>query len=401
MNMYYFIICIFSFLLTAILAVTGLAPGPRLWPAAVLVNNKLYIIGGLPNNDSFYLDVSKNFNVSDMASMPWTDISTGAPRKDSISACIGGMNNDSIFVIGNKPSASFQPLVSQFDTTKQTWSNVTASGAPPVDRYYISCASFGKGLIAIFSGAYVTGNDNNDLWLFNTLSLSWIKSNATTAPAARSGYCAITLPDDNILYIGGSYNFSITSLIPMNILPLYNTKNDSWSNITTSGQTPPSRRFSSAVLTPNKRILMFGGVNDASLSYYNDLWILDISTYQWSTGNITNPSLGPSNLYDHTATVVGNYMFVCFGTNSQNYPTPTNSSSKIYVLDISKNDSYQWVTDFSLYPKTTTTTMSTPTSTFTPTPTSTPSHSAASKINTSLYLIIGLFIEALFLATFG
>ncbi|CAG8769886.1 30897_t:CDS:2, partial [Gigaspora margarita] len=316
-------------------------PGPRLWPAAVLVNNKLYIIGGLPNNDSFYLDVSKNFNVSDMASMPWTDISTGAPRKDSISACIGGMNNDSIFVIGNKPSASFQPLVSQFDTTKQTWSNVTASGAPPVDRYYISCASFGKGLIAIFSGAYVTGNDNNDLWLFNTLSLSWIKSNATTAPAARSGYCAITLPDDNILYIGGSYNFSITSFIPMNI-------------------TPPSRRFSSAVLTPNKRILMFGGVNDASLSYYNDLWILDISTYQWSTGNITNPSLGPSNLYDHTATVVGNYMFVCFGTNSQNYPTPTNSSSKIYVLDIT-----------------------------------------ASKINTSLYLIIGLFIEALFLATFG
>ncbi|CAG8600699.1 11642_t:CDS:2, partial [Scutellospora calospora] len=317
-----------------------------LWPSSAFVNNKLYIIGGLPNNDSFYLDITKPFTVTDMSSMPWTDISTGSPQKNSVTACTGGANNNSIFVIGNKPSISYRPLVSYYDTTLLSWTNVTASSGP-VDRYFISCANFGKGMIAIFSGTYITptGNSSSDLWIFNTLTLTWNSSKATNPPAGRSNYRALTLPDDNILYIGGSYNNASLGYVPMNNLSLYNTNSDSWTSITTSGQTPPPRIYFSAVLTSDGRIIMFGGQGPFTTGSpqisYGDLWILNISNYQWSSGNISNPTMGPSNLFSHTADLVNNtYMFVSFGTDSSDFPTPTNTSSKIYILDISKNNTY-------------------------------------------------------------
>ncbi|CAG8827149.1 20064_t:CDS:2, partial [Gigaspora margarita] len=55
--------------------------------------------------------------------------------------------------------------------------------------------------------------------------------------------------------------------------------------------------------------------------------------------NISNPN--GLTLWSHTATLVDNYMIVAFG----NYGF-TNYFSTIYMLDVSKRDSYIWVTDF-------------------------------------------------------
>ncbi|RIB23263.1 hypothetical protein C2G38_2139851 [Gigaspora rosea] len=176
---------------------------------------------------------------------------------------------------------------------------------------------------------------------------AWSLSNATNAPLPMYGYCAITLPDGNILYIGGiRYSFNSTYM-PMNNLPLYNTISDTWTNMSISGPSPSPREHFSTVLTSDGRIIIFGGSTIGIT--FGDLWILDITMFQWSIGKILNPIVNLT-LYAHTATLVDNYMFVAFGDFGNR-----TLSSKIYMLDVSRKDSYKWVTEFTQNTATTST----------------------------------------------
>ncbi|KAF0485811.1 galactose oxidase [Gigaspora margarita] len=262
---------------------------------------------------SFISHISKPFTTTGKDSIPWIDLTyTGGPLKASATACIGGKNNNMIFIFGGFSLSANQSFVNQFDSSKQQWINITSVGNVPSDRFLISCAKFDNGLIAIFRGLGGNGlNITNDLWIFNTLTLTWSSSNAPNAPLPIFGYSSVTLPDGNILYIGGYSKVKIFDYMPMNNLPLYNTKTVIWVNMSISGPIPPARSEFSAVLTSDGRIIVFGGVN--RIGELGDLWILYITMFQWqSSGNISNPIV-KLTLYRHTATLVDNYMFVSFG----------------------------------------------------------------------------------------
>ncbi|CAG8781100.1 4373_t:CDS:2 [Gigaspora margarita] len=256
--------------------------------------------------------------------MPWIDLTnTGGPQKASATVCTDEKNNNLFFIFGGYPYNS--SFINQFNTSKQQWINIISTGNAPTYRSSISCAKFNN-VISIFSG--YNSVSTSDLWIFNTLTLTWSLSNATNAPLFRWVYCAITLPDKNILYIGGMYDTN-----------LYRPMNSS-----IFGPTPPDRGYPSAVLTSDERIIIFGGYNNVTT--FGDLWILDLTKYQWSIGNILNPIVDLV-LYRHTATLVDNYMIVAFENNM---------SSKIFMLDVSHKDSYRWVTEFTPNATTTTTT---------------------------------------------
>ncbi|KAF0470698.1 galactose oxidase [Gigaspora margarita] len=318
-------------------------PAGRKLHCSVLINKKIYIGGGRigggnrddssTTNEFFYLDISKQFTIINNASLPWNDLTyTGSPQKYLSTACIGGKNNDIIFILGGGPIDQQFINVNKFETSKQQWFNVNTTATTPVDRYSLSCAKFNNGKIVIFSGFTNLTDAPNDLLIFNTLTELWSLSNASNAPPNRSAYCAIILPDENILYIGGTGSDSST-VLPMDQLPLYNTGSDTWITKNTSGPTPPGRSQFSAVITPDGRIVIFGGNDDLTLS-------------------------------GHTATLVDNYMFVFFGLFSND-----NLSSRIFMLDVSQKDSYSWVTEF--IPSNATTTIPNNTTTITPSNTAT------------------------------
>ncbi|CAG8794699.1 11258_t:CDS:2 [Gigaspora margarita] len=118
----------------------------------------------------FYLNVSKPFTITDNISIPWIDLTyTGGPLKESATACVGGKNNDMIFIFGGFSYAEVNnSFVNQFDTNKQQWINITFVGNVPEVREHISCTNFDNGLIAIFGGFISL----DDLWIFNTLELT-------------------------------------------------------------------------------------------------------------------------------------------------------------------------------------------------------------------------------------
>ncbi|RIB14716.1 hypothetical protein C2G38_2143914 [Gigaspora rosea] len=230
----------FTFLLNFTFTFAAFIPNGRIYHSSVLIGDKLYFSGGYNNSidsmsEFFYLDVSKPFTTTDNVSIPWIDLTyTSGPSKIEATACTGGKNNDMIFIFGgSSPPTVIQSFVNPFDTNKQQWIKITSVGNIPSYRSYISCANFDNGLIAIFSGSNPSNTITNDLWIFNTLTLTWSLSNATNAPLPIYVYCAITLSDGNILYIGG-YSKNITDYVPM--------------NNSISGPTPSARGYFSAVL---------------------------------------------------------------------------------------------------------------------------------------------------------
>ncbi|RIB29120.1 hypothetical protein C2G38_1250539 [Gigaspora rosea] len=211
---------ILTFLLNFTFTFAAFIPNGRSFHSSVLIDNKLYFIGGYKQinnsyspitNELFYLDVSKPFTITDNDSIPWVDLTyTGGPLKQYATACVGGKNNDMIFIFGGISHSSVsgdryanQSFVNQFNTNKQQWINITSVGNVPTNRSDFSCANFDNGFIAIFSGFINTTYSINDLWIFNTLTLTWSLSNATNAtnaPFPMNGYCAVTL-FNGIFYI--------------------------------------------------------------------------------------------------------------------------------------------------------------------------------------------------------
>ncbi|RIB30901.1 hypothetical protein C2G38_2151486 [Gigaspora rosea] len=242
---------------STIFASSKYAPSARFGHSAVLTDTKLYFHGGFNgnenSNDFFYLDVCQDFSITDI---PWDNLPfPGTPRNHQASACIGGENDDLIFMFGGNVTGN-PHFTSKFDITNEKCTNLTSSG-----------------------------RKKNDLWIFDSYKLTWDISIAPNAPQDILGYSAITLPGGTILYLGGKYT-SNGGLAPM--------------GVGASGPAPPSRYYFSAVLTSDRRIIMFGGIGEDG-SNLGDLWILDSETYEWSAENITNPN--GLTINSHTATL--------------------------------------------------------------------------------------------------
>ncbi|CAG8782908.1 2949_t:CDS:2, partial [Gigaspora margarita] len=174
--------------------------------------------------------VSQHFTIT---ALQWNDLTFTSSTLDvGSSMCSGGNNYDLIFIFSG--------------------------------RSQISCTKFGNGSIAIFAGYFTYVNDSkNDLLIFDLLALTWSLKNASNAPPDIWAYRAITLPGDTILYIGSAF---------------YGKEKNMLLNSNTTGPTPPSYHYFSAVLTSDKHIIIFGGSSD-NFSILSDLWVLDIATY--------------------------------------------------------------------------------------------------------------------------
>jgi hypothetical protein len=97
---------IFIWLLVQLLVVKincQLAPfKPRCLHTATLIDNKLYILGGLlRENDFFYLDVSVAFNTQNLL---WNDLSNVniVPAHYNSASVKGGANNNTLFLYGGR-----------------------------------------------------------------------------------------------------------------------------------------------------------------------------------------------------------------------------------------------------------------------------------------------------------
>ncbi|PKY40931.1 galactose oxidase [Rhizophagus irregularis] len=341
----------------------SLIPVERSALSSVLVDKRIYFLGGeslhSPKPSStldqiLYLDVSKSFNTvnppfEEIINVPIPFGSSYAttflsPQKNVIYLFAGNMVDANT----KNPSLEFyKPVLHSYNLETREWTVPTTNGFEPTRRRAINgVINKETGKFYVFGGwEQINGQNNytvyNDMIVFDTISLTWSKGSTINVPLPRVDYTATLLSNGIIVFIGGKDNNFRD--VDINQLALYDTKVDKWSIMTARGVTLENRGLHSAVLTPDERIIIFGGNKDSNEPVLNQLAVLNTKTtpYEWSIPQVSVIDNMPLTTSAHSATLVGNYMFINFGT------IPNYSKIQLlpffYILDIRN---FTWITQF-------------------------------------------------------
>ncbi|CAG8681376.1 3714_t:CDS:2 [Dentiscutata erythropus] len=209
-----------------------------------------------------------------------------------------------------------------------------------------------SGYIYIFGGQSVSNSSEwfNEMIIFDSINFSWSNMTSYFAPSKRSGHTATLLKTGIIVFIGGwelSGNSSIPTLANMSQIWAYHTRSAEWSlnnaefiNNTNIGP----RIYHSAVLAPDRKIIIYGGSNGINNSKVSpDLAVLNVSStlFQWSTPNTESlSSTATRSLVGHTAMIIDSYMILLFGKHyfiHMDGPIPNNqvlTIGFIYLIQV-------------------------------------------------------------------
>ncbi|CAG8495595.1 20581_t:CDS:2 [Rhizophagus irregularis] len=299
---------------------------------ATLIDNKLYILGGLDLNrnvikEFFYLDVSVLFNTQELS---WQDLSNinMVPPHGFAASVKGGPNNYTLFLYGGTSTDQTMSLVYTFDSQSIVWSIPKIAGVNTIRKRGLTGIINNDGRMYLWGGC--TNTDFvNDMLILDTINLNWSKGSIINAPTPRTDYGAILLPNNKIIYMGGndydttSFNSNTLNIVKGTTLTLSEV---------TSGNIPSNRAGFSAVLgLDGKRIIIFGGyfINPGYLD--TTLYVLDLANNNWYIPKISGKIPKPRAL--HQANVIGKYMVVSFGIGYDK-----TDESDILLLDINPHN---------------------------------------------------------------
>jgi N-acetylneuraminic acid mutarotase len=158
----------------------------------------------------------------------------------------------------------------------------------------------------------------NDVWSFDSDDETWNPVRPSgQAPAARVwAGAAYDQTGNRVIFFGGGdaayvqyndvYALSLTA------------GSESWTQLSTTGTTPSPRTSATVIIDEmNYRMVVFGG--EAGSGGMNTVWVLDLSTLNWSqlfpSGTPPEPRFGHSAIYDG----VGQRMIVFGGQNTSIY----------------------------------------------------------------------------------
>ncbi|CAB4426717.1 unnamed protein product [Rhizophagus irregularis] len=339
----------------------SLVPVERYAHSSVLVDKKLFFFGGYSGHSLktsknldqiIYLDISKPFNT---ANPPFEEISKTIPFGSSYATAFLSPQKNIIYLFGgivkdvNTDLDSFKSVLYSYNLETNEWIIPTTNGIAPGRRREINGVINNKtGKYYVFGGlSDFTGAENtialNDMNIFDTISLTWSKGASIYAPLPRTDYTATLLYNGIIVFVGGRETNNFVD-VDINQLVLYDTTIDKWSSMTARGVILENRNAHSAVLTPDERIIIFGGCKGMNGTILNQLAVLNTKTYpyEWSIPQVSALNSSPPSIQLHSATLIENYMFINFG---QNYQTQNSELQKpfFYILDVRN---FTWVTQF-------------------------------------------------------
>ncbi|KAI8058569.1 hypothetical protein BDF22DRAFT_739985 [Syncephalis plumigaleata] len=332
----------------------GANPPGRWGHTATLLGNMVYFIGGKDKSKSFITgnDMIWALNVDDLrdtTSPTWKAISaTGTkPPKSLVDHAAGSDKNREQVVVygGATDDFSNAKALWTFNPGAGVWSASSSSGGPAARLFNMASTDI-QGSLYIMGGAadqttmgssFSSNSSFTDgMYSLNMNQLSWQKQ--SPADTTKSTYFQHTISyisdKDMVVSIGGNTG---TNMVDMDQVLVYSRKNSVWTAVTTYGTAPPARREHTAVVS-GKTIIIYGGCDRAYTTYYDDIWVLDTDTWKWTRKEVLN---GPPGRYEHTATMLGDYMLIGFG-----YTGEGQADDKIYLLD---TNNWQYTTKFPGY----------------------------------------------------
>lgn len=136
--------------------------------------------------------------------------------------------------------------------------------------------------------------------------------------------------DNQIVYFGGHYFGGNNNFVYLNDTLVFDTDAQVWLDVKCKG-TPPSERYNHSASLVGNRMFVFGGKGPNG-DVLGDMAYLDIETWRWHPVKWTTKA--PSPRFDHAHVVVGNKVVVYGGWDGKT------SCRDIWVFD---TDSFTWL----------------------------------------------------------
>ncbi|CAM6033998.1 unnamed protein product [Sphagnum compactum] len=262
--------------------VTGRRPAARYQHAAEVVNNKLYVIGGNHNgrylNDVQFLDL-KTFEWSKVEKVPQSPLSEQQKQLSSwFPPCAGHSlirwGTKLLAVAGHSKEPVDTVTVRAFDTHTMTWTILDVHGKTPIARGGQSVTLVGSTLV-MFGGEDSKRRLMNDLNILDLETLTWKAVDTSgTRPSPRSDHVAAAHGDRYLFLFGGGSHSSC-----YNDLYVLDLDSMEWSQAQTGGTVPSPRAGHAGATIGNSLYIIGGGDNKSGIS---DTLVLNMDTLVWS-----------------------------------------------------------------------------------------------------------------------
>ncbi|KAJ4720691.1 acyl-CoA-binding domain-containing protein 4-like [Melia azedarach] len=213
------------------LPVSGPRPSARYKHAAVVVGEKLYIVGG-SRNGRYLSDVQ----VLDLGSLAWSKLNVGKTEDSGSQEVLPPLSDHSMVKWGNK--------------------------------------------LLVLGGHSKKSSDGMIVWFIDLeTNLCSVMETSGKVPVARGGH-SVTLVGSRLIIFGGE-DRSRKLLNDIHVLDL---ETMTWDAVEAT-QTPPAPRYDhSAAVHADRYLIVFGGCSHSI--FYSDLHVLDLQTKEWSQPQI-------------------------------------------------------------------------------------------------------------------
>lgn len=250
----------------------GSYPDPRKGHSAVVRNGLIYVFGGEGGssyfNDVHSLDVSTN-TWTDLSSLSTGDVPTGRGYHCSV------VYQDKMYTFGGSTDNSYISQLLEYNFDTHVWTAMPLTGNYPDAREHHACVVHGDNMYVIggrgLSGGYTVLM--MDVKVFNFISKTWSYGYLTgDTPSPVMGHKAVAY--NNSLFMFGGYGGSSRGM--NNDLHSYNVESKNWTRHGYLSAMLPMSYYASVLI--NDDMYIFGGSNQVSPYYYNDIRSLKLST---------------------------------------------------------------------------------------------------------------------------
>ena len=184
-----------------------------------------------------------------------------------------------------------------FDVKSKRWTQMTSSpgAATPPGLSQLASSMVYDGdddVFVLFGGCLCTldfGASSGDTWTYRLSSNTWTKVTPAVSPPARQGHHLVyDSANKRVILFGG---FDATSGTYFNDVWIYSVTANTWSMVLPA-VSPPARRMAAMVYDPvQQRTVLFGGQGPDALA---DVWVLQLQQSASGSSTPTLTSLSPS-----------------------------------------------------------------------------------------------------------
>jgi N-acetylneuraminic acid mutarotase len=200
------------------------------------INGNIYVMGGTSGKGQ--IGIMNALEVYDASADIWTTpktIDSLINRYDFSSVVINGK----IYILGGTPRKSPFPPLQIFDPTTNTWSTPQVSGAPHMTHAYSTEVINGK--IYVLGG--FGGNKVDSMDIFDPQNNTWTAIKTIGFHLYR-GDLASAVVNGKIYVLGGDSS----SNVPLNSVEVFDPSNNTWTSLTTIGGMTPRWGLTASVV---------------------------------------------------------------------------------------------------------------------------------------------------------